>query len=174
VKQHSLRPLFTSEEIQQKTRALARKISADYRDGHIIVIGVLKGSFVFLADIIRHLTLETTIDFVQISSYGSFRHSTGSCTLKKDVGVDIAGRDVLVVEDIIDTGETLHFLLRELRKRNPASLKVCSLVDKPSSRTKIIPVDYFGFTVGDNFIVGFGLDYDERYRSLPGIYALED
>jgi len=168
----SLQLLFSREQIEQRTRELAARISADYRSRHVALVGVLKGCFVFLADIIRNLELDITIDFVQIASYGDGRSSSGSCTLVRDLAVDIAGRDVLIIEDIVDTGLTLSRLIAELRRRFPASLRVCALLDKQCRRRVAVAVDYAGFEVDDVFVVGCGLDFNERYRSLPGIYAL--
>ncbi len=164
--------LFSRDQIEQRTRELAALISNDYHGRHLVIVGVLKGCFVFMADVIRNLDLDVTVDFVQIASYGAGRESSGECTLVKDLGIDIRGRDVLVVEDIVDTGETLACLIDELQQRSPASVRVCALLDKQCCRRAEVKVDYFGFAVEDVFVVGCGLDYDERYRALPGIYAL--
>jgi hypoxanthine phosphoribosyltransferase len=168
----SLQLLFSREQIEQRTRELAAQISADYHGLHLVIVGVLKGCFVFLADIIRSLDLDITIDFVQAASYGAGRESSGVSTLEKDLGTDIRGRDILIVEDIVDTGETLSHLIGFLQQRSPASLRVCALLNKQSRRRVPVTVDYCGFEVDDVFVVGFGLDFDERYHSLPGIYAL--
>jgi len=168
----TLKLLFSREQIEQRTRELAARISADYHGRHLVIIGVLKGCFVFLADIIRNLDLDVTIDFVQVASYGAGRESSGVCTLVKDLGTDISGRDVLIVEDIVDTGETLAHLIEELQQRSPASVRVCALLNKQCRRRVEVTVDYFGFDVDDLFVVGCGLDFDEQYRALPGIYAL--
>jgi hypoxanthine phosphoribosyltransferase len=168
----TLQLLFSQNQIEQRTRELAERISADYHGHHLVIIGVLKGCFVFLADIIRNLDLDITIDFVQVSSYGACRESSGVCTLVKDLGTDIRGRDVLIVEDIVDTGETLAHLIEALQQRSPASVRVCALLNKQARRRVPVTVDYFGFSVDDVFVVGCGLDFDERYRALPGIYAL--
>ena len=168
----NLQLLFSREQIEQRTRELAALISADYHGRHLVIIGVLKGCFVFMADIIRNLDLDVTVDFVQVASYGASRQSSGECSLIKDLGIDIQGRDILVVEDIVDTGETLACLVDELQQRHPASIRVCALLDKQCRRSTAVTVDYFGFPVGDVFVVGCGLDFDERYRALPGIYAL--
>ncbi len=169
-----LQLLFTREQIEQRTRELAARISGDYHGRHLVIVGVLKGCFVFLADIIRNLELDVTIDFVQVASYGACRQSSGVCTLAKDLGTDIRGREVLIVEDIVDTGRTLAALTEVLRQRSPASMRVCALLDKQCRRRAAVAVDYAGFEVEDVFVVGCGLDFDERYRALSGIYALPD
>lgn len=169
---HTLKPLFLKKEIQQRTVEVSNKISSDYKGRHPVLIGVLKGSFIFLADIIRQLTIEATIDFVQISSYGASKNSTENCLFKKDLCVDISGRDVLIVEDIIDTGNTIHFLIQQLLKKKPRSIKTCALINKKGRRKQKVPVDYYGFDIENEFIVGFGLDYNERFRALPGIFEL--
>jgi hypoxanthine phosphoribosyltransferase len=168
----TLKLLFSHEQIEQRNRELAALISADYHGRHLVIVGVLKGCFVFLADIIRNLDLDVTIDFVQVASYGAGRESSGECTLVKDLGADIRGRDVLIVEDIVDTGETLALLTKDLQQRSPASVRVCTLLNKQYRRRVEVTVDYIGFEVDDAFVVGYGLDFDERYRTLPGIYAL--
>jgi len=164
--------LFSRDQIEKRTQELAAMISRDYHGRHLIIVGVLKGCFIFMADIIRNLDLDVTVDFVQIASYGAGRESSGECSLVKDLGIDIQGRDVLIVEDIVDTGETLAHLIDDLQQRCPASVRVCALLDKQSRRKVPVAVDYFGFSVDDVFVVGCGLDYDEQYRALPGIYAL--
>jgi len=168
----TLQLLFSDKQIEQRIRELAALISADYHGRHLVIVGVLKGCFVFLADIIRSLDLDLTIDFVQVASYGACRESSGVSTLEKDLGTDIRGRDVLIVEDIVDTGETLAHLIEELQKRSPSSMRVCALLNKQARRRAAVAVDYVGFEVGDVFVVGCGLDFDERYRALPGIYVL--
>jgi len=170
----TLQLLFSDKQIEQRIRELAGQISADYHGRHLVIVGVLKGCFVFLADIIRSLDLDLTIDFVKVASYGACRESSGVSTLEKDLGTDIRGRDVLIVEDIVDTGETLAHLIEELQKRSPSSVRVCALLNKQARRRAAVAVDYVGFEVDDVFVVGCGLDFDERYRGLPGIYALPD
>lgn len=170
--QERLQLLFSREQIEQRTRELAELISADYTGRHVAIVGILKGCFVFLADLIRSLDADITVDFVQVASYGARRESTGVCTLVKDLGIDIDGRDVLIIEDIVDTGLTLSNLTADLRVRAPASIRVCALLNKQSRRRVAVAVDYVGFEVEDVFVVGCGLDFNERYRSLPGIYAL--
>jgi hypoxanthine phosphoribosyltransferase len=164
--------LFSREQIELRTREIASRISADYQGRQLVIIGVLKGCFVFLADIIRNLDLDITIDFVQIASYGTKQESSGAVNLIKDLGIDIRGCDVLIVEDIVDTGETLAHLIGDLQQRSAASVRVCALLNKQCRRRVSVKVDYFGFVVDDVFVVGYGLDFDERYRALPDIYAL--
>jgi len=170
----NLQPLFSREQIEQRTRELAALISADYHSRHLVIIGVLKGCFVFLADIIRSLDLDITIDFVQTASYGAGRESSGVSTLEKDLATDIKGHDLLIVEDIVDTGETLVQLIEQLQQRSPASVRVCALLNKQARRRVTVALDYVGFEIDDVFVVGCGLDFDERYRALPGIYALPE
>ncbi len=168
----NLQLLFSREQIEQRTRELAALISADYHGRHLVIVGVLKGCFVFMADVMRSLDLDVTVDFVQIASYGASRESSGECSLVKDLGIDITGREVLIVEDIVDTGETLAHLIGDLQQRSPASIRVCALLNKQCRRRTEVTVDYCGFDVDDVFVVGCGLDFDERFRALPGVYAL--
>lgn len=170
MEKHTLKPLFTKEEIQQRVMQLSRQISSDYQNTRPVLIGVLKGAFIFLADLVRHLTIEVTVDFVQVASYGASTISSGKCVFKKDTGTDITGRDVIIVEDIADTGETFQFLTRELLLKKPGSLKICALLDKKARRKHAMTIDYRGFTIDDGFVVGYGLDYNEQFRNLPGIY----
>jgi hypoxanthine phosphoribosyltransferase len=166
--------LFTAEEIAATVKRLAAEIRRDYSDKNPILIGVLKGSFVFLADLVRELNFPLQIEFAQLSSYGHGKESAGKIKVVKDVSADIKGRHVLVVEDIIDTGLTARFFLEHLRKKQPASVKLCSLTDKPSRTQVEIKIDYLGMTVPDQFIVGYGIDWDEKFRYLPEICAIED
>jgi hypoxanthine phosphoribosyltransferase len=166
--------LFTAEEIAAAVERLAAEIRRDYSDKNPILIGVLKGSFVFLADLVRQLNFPLQIEFAQLSSYGHGRESVGKIRVVKDVECDIKGRHVLVVEDIIDTGLTAQFFLEHLRKKGAASVKLCSLTDKPSRTQVEIKIDYLGLTVPDKFIVGYGIDWDEKFRYLPEICAIED
>lgn len=166
--------LFTAEEIAAAVKRLAAEISRDYVDKNPLLIAVLKGSFVFLADLIRQLNLPLEIEFAQLSSYGHGKESAGKIRVVKDVESDIKGRHVLVIEDIIDTGLTAQFFLEHLRNRQPASVKLCSLTDKPSRTQAKINIDYLGMTVPDRFIVGYGIDWDEKFRYLPDICAIED
>ena len=164
--------LFSHKQIDERIHELAACISSDYHGRPLVIIGVLKGCLVFLADIIRSLDLDTTVEFVQVASYGASRESSGACTMINDLGIDITGHDVLIVEDIVDTGETLMHLIEKLQQRSPASVRVCALLNKQARRRVPVVVDYFGFQVEDVFVVGYGLDFDERYRGLSDIYAL--
>jgi len=174
VYQPQLKILISRDEIAKAIDRLAREIKRDYQDKQPLLICVLKGSFVFMADLIRQLDLPLELDFVRLSSYGAARESSGKVRVIQGVKTAIKGRHVLVIEDIVDTGITISFLLDYLKRKKPASLKLCALTDKPSRRRVPVPIDYRGFTVPNKFIVGYGLDCDERFRNLPDIYALED
>ena len=165
--------LLTRDEIAATVSRLAAEIRRDYLTKHPILIAVLKGSFIFLADLIRQLDFPLEIEFVRLSSYGKGTESSGRVKMAPGAQSQIRGRHVLVVEDIIDTGLTAAFLLDYLGRRKPASLKLCSLTDKPERRRVMVNIDYRGLTVPDKFIVGYGIDCDERYRHLPDIYFLE-
>jgi hypoxanthine phosphoribosyltransferase len=166
--------LFTRQQIAATVSRLAAEIRRDYLNTNPILIGVLKGSFIFLADLVRQLDFPLEIEFAQLSSYGRGKESAGKIKVVKDVKADIKGRHVLVVEDIIDTGLTAAFFLEHLRQKQPASLKLCSLTNKPSRTQVKINIDYLGMTVPDKFIVGYGIDWDEKYRYLPDICTIED
>ena len=172
--QPKLRILFTRAEIEAKVDKLAARIRRDYLGKHPILICVLKGSFMFTADLIRHLNFPLEVEFVRLSSYGRGKESSGKIEVVQPLRSPIKGRDVLVIEDIVDTGITIAFLLDYLRKKKPASLRLCALTDKPSRRQVPVTIDYLGFTVPDKFIVGYGLDWDEKFRYLPDICVLED
>jgi len=172
--QPQLKILISRDDIAKAVDRLACEIERDYQGKQPLLIGVLKGSFVFMADLIRQLDLPPELDFVRLSSYGSARESSGKVRVVQGVKTSIKGRDVLVVEDIVDTGTTISFLLDYLKKKKPASLKLCALADKPSRRRVPVPIDYCGFSVPDKFVVGYGLDCDERFRNLPDIYVIED
>ena len=165
--------LLTQEEIKQTIARLAAEIKRDYRGKHPLFICILKGSFVFLADLIRQLDMPLEVDFVKLSSYGSATKTSGKVKMVQGLNTPIKGRDVLVVEDIVDTGLTISILLEYLRKKKPASLKLCALADKPSRRKVPVTIDYLGFTVPDKFIVGYGIDWDEKFRYLPDICFLD-
>ncbi len=165
--------LFSEEDIKKKVRELGGKISKDYKGKDLLLISVLRGGVVFLADLIRHISIPVSVDFMAISSYGSTTESLGVVKLLKDLEESIDKKHVLVVEDIIDTGLTLNYLLRNLQSRHPASLKVCALLDKSVRRIVDIPIDYKGFDVPDVFVVGYGLDYEQKYRNLPFIGILK-
>jgi len=166
--------LISRDEIAKAVDRLACEIERDYQGKQPLLISVLKGSFVFMADLIRQLDLPLELDFVRLSSYGAARESSGKVRVAQGAKTPIKDRDILVVEDIVDTGITISFLLDYLQKKKPASLKLCVLTDKPSRRRVPVSIDYLGFTVPNKFIVGYGLDFDERFRNLPHIYTLED
>jgi len=165
--------LFTRDEITATVNKLAAEIRRDYLTKHPILIAVLKGSFMFLADLIRRLDFPLEVEFVRLSSYGRGRESAGKIKLVQGLQSKIKGRHVLVIDDIIDTGLTAGFLLDYLSKKKPASLKLCALTDKSSRRQTPVNIDYRGLIVPDKFIVGYGLDWDERFRNLPDIYVVE-
>ena len=165
--------LLSREEIEARVKKLAAEIRKDYRDKHPILIGVLKGSFMFMADLIRLLDFPLEVEFVRLSSYGRGRSTPGKIKVVQGLRSPIRGRDVLIVEDIVDTGFTIAFLFNYLRKKNPASLKLCALTDKPSRRQTPVTIDYLGFTVPNKFIVGYGIDWDEKFRYLPDICFVE-
>ena len=162
------------EQIRQKVAEIAEQIRQDYANKNPLLIGVLKGSFVFLSDLIRLLDMPLEIDFIRISSYGSGKESLGKIEITCDLRTPIRDRDVLVVEDIVDTGLSLSSLLDRLRQEKPASIRLCALLDKPSRRKTPIHIDYLGLTIPDRFVVGYGLDFDEEYRYLADICYLEE
>ena len=166
--------LFTRQEIEAAVKRLAAEIRQDYLGKNPLLIGVLKGSFMFMADLVRLLDFPLEVEFIRLSSYGRGRESSGRIKVGQALRAQIRGRDVLVIEDIVDTGLTSAFLMDYLRKKKPASLRLCTLTDKPSRRQVPVTIDYLGFTVPDRFIVGYGLDLDERFRYLPDICYLED
>jgi hypoxanthine phosphoribosyltransferase len=162
--------LISEERIRAKVEELARRISADYRDvDDLILVGVLKGSFIFLADLARHLTVPRSVDFMALSTYGDGTESDGAVRMIMDLRRNIAGKHVLIVEDIVDTGYTLAYLVRTLAARQPASLKTCVMVHKPDRREVYAQIDYLGFEIPDVWVVGCGLDWAEKYRTLPYI-----
>ncbi|HET8571183.1 MAG TPA: hypoxanthine phosphoribosyltransferase [Candidatus Limnocylindria bacterium] len=164
--------LLSSEVLQERVRELGRQLSADYAGRDPVLVSVLKGSIVFLADLMRAMEIPLSLDLMEVSSYGSGTETSGQVRILKDLSASIEGRDVIVVEDIIDTGLTLNYLLRYLAERNPASLRICCLLDKPARRLAEIEIDYTGFTIPDRFVIGYGLDYDEHYRNLPYVGVL--
>ena len=166
--------MLSEEEIKAKVAELGKKIEEDFEGQDLLVVGILKGASVFVSDLIRNINLDVNIDFMSVSSYGNSTESSGSVKILKDLDVDIKGKNVLIVEDIIDSGLTLSNLTRELSARDPKSLKICTLLDKPQRRKVDIPVDYVGFVIEDKFIVGYGIDYAEKYRNLPYIGIVED
>ena len=173
-KDYQLKVLISREEIKNTVARLAKEIKEDYHDTQPLLISVLKGSFVFMADLIRQLDLPVEIDFIKLSSYGAGMKSSGEVKVVQKLKTPIKGRDVLVIEDIVDTGLTISFLLNYLRKKKPASLKLCALTDKPSCHKAPVSIDYLGFTLPDKFIVGYGLDLHEKFRNLPDICVLEN
>ncbi|MEG1240256.1 MAG: hypoxanthine phosphoribosyltransferase [Oscillospiraceae bacterium] len=164
--------LFSAAELDRRTTELAAEIDRDYAGKAPLLIGILRGSFIFMADLTRKITLPVTVDFMAMSSYGRGTKSTGQVEIKKDLSEDIEGRDVIVVEDILDSGNTLYYLLKILEARGPASVKLCALLDKPERREKPVELTYRGFSIPDAFVVGYGLDYAEKYRNLPYIGIL--
>ncbi len=167
------RILFTEEQLQKRVAELGAQITADYAGKNPVLASVLRGSYIFMADLTRQIKLPLTVDFMAVSSYGSGTTSSGQVEIRKDLSDSIEGRDLLIVEDILDSGNTLYYLQRILNARHPASIKICTLLDKPERRAKPIEADYKGFTIPDAFVVGYGLDYDERYRNLPYIGILK-
>lgn len=166
--------MISKEEIQKRITELGAEISKDYKDQSIMAICVLKGAVLFMSDLIREINVETKIDFMAVSSYGASTHSTGVVRILKDLDTNIEGENVLVIEDIIDTGLTLKYLKEYLLARNPKSLKICTLLDKPERRVVEIEAEYIGFSIENKFIVGYGLDYNQLYRNLPYISYLEE
>ena len=165
--------LFSEEQLKNRVREIARQITADYQGKEIMLISVLRGSFVFMADLCRAIDLPCTLDFMAVSSYGKGTKSSGQVQITKDLSEDISDRHIIVVEDILDSGNTLSYLLKILQHRNPASIRLCTLLDKPDRRVKPVEVHYSGFTIPDAFVVGYGLDYAEKYRNLPYIGILK-
>jgi len=165
--------LYSEDFIKDTVSVLADRINSDYRDKEPLLVGILKGSFVFMADLIRRIDLRCSVDFMVVSSYGNGRSSTGAVKINKDLSEDIEGRDVILIEDILDSGLTLSYLIKYLQVRKPASIRICTLLDKPARRTTQIVPDYSGIICPDEFIVGYGLDFSEKYRNLPYIGVLK-
>ena len=166
--------LIDEETLGARIAQLGAEVSADYQGRDLLLIGVLKGAVFFMADLMRHLTVQCEVDFMAISSYGDSTDSSGIVRILKDLDINIEGRDVLVVEDIIDSGLTLSYLMRNLESREPASLEVCALMTKPARREIDVPVRYIGFEIPNRFVVGYGLDFGERYRNLPYVGVLNE
>jgi len=173
MQEHTLKLLFSADQIASRVQALGEQISRDYDGKEILLVGILKGSFLFIADLCRHITPPTIVDFVRLASYGSDTQTSGIIEFRKDLETPIRDRHVIIVEDIIDSGYTLQSLYHRLMERAPASLKICSLIDKRNRREVKIEADYVGISMDDGFIVGYGLDYDEHYRNLPDIHLVE-
>ena len=165
--------LFTQEQIWRRAEELGQEISEDYAGENVVLIGTLKGAIPFLADLMKNISLDVEIDFVAASSYGSGKESSGEVILKHDITLDLEGKHVILVEDIIDTGNTIKALKAYLQKRGPKSVSICTLLDKPARRKVDVKGDYIGFVVEDLFIVGYGLDFNQKYRNLPYISYLE-
>jgi len=165
--------LFSEEQLKECVARLAEEINRDYAGKEILLVGILRGSFVFMADLCRAIKLPCTLDFMSVSSYGKGSTSSGRIHITKDLSEDIAGQHVIVIEDILDSGNTLSYLLSYMENRNPASVRLCTLLDKPDRRVKPVEVHYSGFTIPDAFVVGYGLDYAEKYRNLPYIGILK-
>jgi hypoxanthine phosphoribosyltransferase len=169
-----LKVLYNKKIISKRVADLAQAISRDYPSGKVVLVGVLKGGFIFLADLVRALTIPAHIDFVRLASYGASTRSSGKIKILRDLETSITNKDVIIVEDIIDTGLTLEFLKKELVKRKPRSLKICAFLDKKSRRKVEIDADYVGITMEeDYFVVGYGLDFSEKYRHLPEIFFID-
>ena len=166
--------LIARQEIQSKVKDLARRISSDYTGREPILIGILNGVVFFFAELVMSLSIPSKIDFMRASSYGSSKASSGAIKLVKDVELPVKGQDLIVVEDIVDTGLTLNYLVKNLKSREPASVKICALIDKIERREHEVTIDYCGFKVQEGFIVGYGLDYAEQYRYLPDIWVMTE
>jgi len=166
------RILLSEGDIRKRVVELGKQISLDYAGKELMAVGILKGAMIFLADLVRNVTVPTRLDFMAVSSYGFSAYSSGEVRILKDLEQSVEGCHMLIVEDIVDTGLTLNYLLGNLKSRGPASVKLCALLDKPSRRVLPVEIDYKGFTIPDEFVVGYGLDYNERYRNLPQIMVL--
>ena len=165
--------LVSQSELENAVETLAAKINSDYGSEPLTLVIILKGSMIFASDLMRHLTMPVTIVCMQVSCYGSGTVSKGFINIKKDLSSDIKGKNVLIIEDIIDSGNTLNKLKELLKERNPKSVKICTILDKPDRRVKMVDVDYTGFNIPDEFVVGYGLDYAQKYRNLPFIGVVE-
>lgn len=165
--------LVSEEELVEKVTSLGAQMTVDYKDKDLLVVGILKGSSIFMSDLVRKINIPLTIDYMVVSSYGSSTESSGVVRIIKDLEESIDNKHILIVEDIVDTGLTLAYIKEILNGRNPASVKICTLLDKPARRKKEIHIDYVGFEVPDEFIVGYGIDYAEQYRNLPFVGALK-
>jgi len=173
-KVEGFKPVLTAGEIEKRVGELGARISEDYGDQYPLFVGVLKGAFVFLADLVRAISVPVEIDFAQISSYGDETKSSGRIKILRDITTPITDRHVVVVEDIIDTGRTLHHYIAHLEARGPKSVKICALVNKPERQEYTPDVDYLGFQIPQGFLVGYGLDWAGKYRDLPGVYEVPE
>lgn len=165
--------MISEEEVNTRIAELAAQISEDFKDEEILAVGILRGGAYFCTELTQRITVPVVLDFIEASSYHGGTQSSGQVRITKDLEEDIAGKNVVVIEDIIDTGRTLSLLLENLKDRNPKSLKLCTLLDKPKRRVVEVPVDYNGFQIPDQFVVGYGMDYEQRYRNLPYIGVVE-
>lgn len=166
--------LISQEEIETKVIELAKKIEMDYKNQEVLIVGVLKGAFVFVSDLVRNINLDLSLDFIAVSSYGMSTESSGVVKINKDIEMDLTGKNVIIVEDIIDTGLTLKYIKEYLSGKNAKSVRICTLLDKPSRRKCNVDVDYVGFEIEDLFIVGYGIDCNEKYRNLPYIAYVQE
>lgn len=166
--------MLTEEEIKTRIKELGEEITRDYKDKNLLVVGILKGAIIFMAELCKNIDLPIMIDFMAVSSYGTSSQSTGEVRIIKDLDFSVEGKDVLIVEDIIDTGLTLSYLSDNLKKRGANSVKIATLLDKPDRRNVEVEIDYLGFSIPDEFVVGYGLDYAENYRNLPFVAALKE
>lgn len=166
--------LFTREELNEKTKELGRQITRDYKGKDLLVISLLKGAFVFTADLVREIDLPVEIDFMTTSSYGHEEHSSGKVKLISDISAVVEARDILIVDDIIDSGYTMEKVRDYILSKNPKSVKICTMLDKPSRRKVDLDPDYIGYSIPDLFIVGYGLNYGDHYRNIPYIFSFED
>jgi hypoxanthine phosphoribosyltransferase len=171
---HRLKTIITRAALKRKVKELAADISKDYEGKNPVLVGILKGSFVFMADLVREMKVPHQVDFIAVASYGSRMQASGVVRWLKDLGTNIEGRHVVIVEDIIDSGLTLSYIINNLMTRNPKSLKIVTLLNKKKRRGLRIPLKYVGFSIPDRFVVGYGLDYDERYRNLPYVAEFEN
>ncbi len=172
--EQSRKILFSREKIAAEVKRIGQEISHDYGDQEVMLVGVLKGSFLFIADLIREIETPTVVDFVRLASYGSGTQTSGIIEFRKELEMPIRDRDVIIIEDIVDSGYTLECLYNKLLLQQPRSLKICTLIDKRARREVEIEADYVGISMDDGFIIGYGLDHDERYRNLPDIYLVDE
>ncbi len=166
--------MITQQQINERAAEIGRQIEEDFKGEPIVVVGILRGAVMWMVDVMKNTNLDMTIDFMSVSSYGSAKKSSGIVKINKDLDTDIEGKNVIIVEDIVDSGYTLNYLKGYFESRAAKAVKICTLLDKPDGRKVEIDVDYIGFTVDDRFIIGYGLDYDQKYRNLPYISFLED
>jgi hypoxanthine phosphoribosyltransferase len=171
--EHTIDPVLSPEDIQKRVAELASQLDEELRGGEPVLLGVLNGAFMFISDLVRQMNSPVQVDFCRLVSYGASTESSGKIVMRKDCELDLNGRVVVVVEDIVDTGLTVNWLMKHLRARNPKALKLCSFIDKPERRETEVDLDYVGFTVPRGFLVGYGLDYNQQYRNLPGVGELK-